>query len=48
MVFRRLFDLYRLDLTKKKPPVRISLEYRGDLFNDDEKTVSFESDRCVV
>ena len=36
MVFRRLFDLYRLDLTKKKPPVVISLEYRGDLFNDDE------------
>jgi tricorn protease len=36
MVFRRLFDLYRLDPTKSKSPVLVELEYEGDLFLQDK------------
>jgi tricorn protease len=42
MVFRRLFDLYRFDPTKNKPPEIVELEYDGDLFLQDrtERTLT--------
>ena len=36
MIFRRLFDLYRFELGKNKPPQKLTLEYQGDLFIGDE------------
>lgn len=36
IAFRRLFDLYTLDTRKARPPIKLSLEYHGDLFVDDE------------
>lgn len=42
MVFRRLFDMYRLDPTKNKSPILVELEYEGDLFFEDriERTLT--------
>jgi len=36
IVFRRLFDLYTFDTRKNRSPKKISLEYQGDLFTDDD------------
>ena len=33
IVFRRLFDLYRFNPTRNKPPAKIELTYEGDLFD---------------